>query len=211
MNTNIFSHEWQRVQLAMILLIVAFTESRLEAFLEIIYWDLNLFIQRNKIIEKVMLMLQLKLIRIKSCKKHKRSWVKVWKLSSSIWLVCSKIYMFFIDTNSVFCAISHIISLVCDDDAFLAFDTILEKVLTLNVRKKLNCQFISWKEDMLDVSMFHELKQIIQEFWISFDKTLIYDKYHDWVKRLEEETDFVQIMTIYCLRRATENVINGES
>ncbi len=195
----------------MILLIIAFTESRLEAFLEIIYWDLNLFIQRNKIIEKVMLMLQLKLIRIKSCKKHKRSWVKVWKLSSSIWLVCSKIYMFFIDTNSVFCAIFYIISLVCNDDVFLTFNMILKKVLMLNVWKRLNCQVISWKEDMLDVSMFHELKQIIQEFWISFDKTLIYDKYHDWVKRLEEETDFVQIMMIYCLRQVIENVINDES
>ncbi len=64
---------------------------------------------------------------------------------------------------------------------------------------------------MLDVLMFRELKQITQEFWISFDKTLIYDKYHDWVKRLEEETDFVQIMIIYCLWWATENVINNES
>ena len=64
---------------------------------------------------------------------------------------------------------------------------------------------------MLDVSMFRESKQITQEFWISFDETLIYDKYHDWVKRLEEETDFVQIITIYCLQRATENVINDES
>ncbi len=195
----------------MILLIAAFTESRFKVLLEIIYRDLNLFVQRDKIIEKVMLTLQLKLIRIKSCKKCKRSWVKVWKSSSSIWLVCSKIYMFFIDTNSVFCAISHIISLVCDDDVFLAFNMILEKVLTLSVWKKLNCQVISWKKDMLDVLMFRESKQITQEFWISFDKTLIYDKYHDWVKRLEEETDFVQIMIIYCLWWATENVINNES
>ncbi len=211
MNTNIFSHEWQRVQLAMILLIAAFIEFRSEVLLKIIYQDLNLFIQRDKIIEKVMLMLQLKLIRIKSRKKRKRSWVKVWKLNSSIWLTCSKIYTFFIDTNSVFCAISYIISLVCDDDVFLAFNTTLEKVLTLSVWKKLNCQVISWKEDMLDVSMFRESKQITQEFWISFDETLIYDKYHDWVKRLEEETGFVQIMTIYCLQWATENVINDES
>ncbi len=195
----------------MILLITAFAEFRLKALLEIIYRDLNLFVQRDKIIKKVTLTLQLKLIRIKSHKKHKRSWVKVWKLSSLIWLVCSKIYTFFIDTNSVFCAISHIISLVCNDDVFLAFNAILEKVLTLSIQKRLNCQFISWKEDMLDVSMFRESKQITQEFWISLNETLIYDKYHDWMKRLEEETDFVQIMTIYCLQRVTENVINDES
>jgi len=72
-NTNIFSHERQRVQLATILLIAAFAESRLEALLEIIYQDLNLFVQRDKTIEKVTLTLQLKLIRIKSRKKRKRS------------------------------------------------------------------------------------------------------------------------------------------
>ncbi len=64
---------------------------------------------------------------------------------------------------------------------------------------------------MLDVSMFRKSKQITQEFRTSLDETLIYDKYHDWVKRLEEETDFVQIMMIYCLRQVTENVINDES
>lgn len=63
---------------------------------------------------------------------------------------------------------------------------------------------------MLDVSMFRESKQITQGFRTSFDEALIYGKYHDWVKRLEE-TGFVQIMTIYCLRRATGNVINDES
>ena len=64
---------------------------------------------------------------------------------------------------------------------------------------------------MLDVPVFRGPKQITQGFRISLDEALIYGKYHDWVKRLGEETGFVQVMTIYCLRRATENVINGES
>lgn len=59
--------------------------------------------------------------------------------------------------------------------------------------------------------MFHESKQITQEFQISLEETFIYNKYHDWVKRWEEETDFVQIMMIYCFWWATKNVINDES
>lgn len=71
-NTNIFPHERQRVQLTTILLIAAFIESRLETFFEIIYRDLNLFVQRDKIIEEIILILQLKLIRTKSRKKRKK-------------------------------------------------------------------------------------------------------------------------------------------
>ncbi len=211
MNINIFSHERQWIQLATILLIAAFTKFRSEVLLEIIYQDLNLFIQRDKIIKKVMLTLQLKLIRIKSCKKRKRSWVTVRKLSSSIWLVYSKIYTFFIDTNSFFCAIFHIISLICNNNVYLALDLILKKVLMLSVQKKLNCQLISWKENVQDVSVFHLSMQTTQEFQISFNMLLLYNKYHDWVKRLKKETDFEQVFTIYCIQQATRNVINNES
>jgi len=210
-DTNTFPHERQRVQLATILLIAAFTGSRPGALLGITYRDLDLFVQRDKTTGEVALTLQLKLTRTKSRKKRKRPWVKAWKPSPSIWLACSKTYTFFIDTNPVFCAISHIISLACDDDAFLAPDTTPGKVLTLGVRKGLNCQAIPWKEGMLDVPVFRGPEQTTQGFRTSPDEALIYGKYHDWVKRLGEETGFVQVMTTYCLRRATGNAINGES
>ena len=69
---NTFPHERQRVQLATILLIAAFTRSRPGALLGITYRDLDLFIQRDKIIGEVALTLQLKLTRTKSRKKRKR-------------------------------------------------------------------------------------------------------------------------------------------
>ena len=72
-NINIFSHKRQRIQLITILLIVVFIKSRFEALLEITYRDLNLFVQRDKIIEEITLILQLKFTRIKSRKKRKRS------------------------------------------------------------------------------------------------------------------------------------------
>lgn len=59
--------------------------------------------------------------------------------------------------------------------------------------------------------VFRGSEQTTQGFRISPDEALTYGKYHDWVKRLGEETGFVQVMTTYCLRRATGNAINGES
>ena len=141
MTINIFFHERQRIQLATILLIVAFIdvavctyvvvkgwfvhlsmktaiyaiylvwwsirrigrcqvpgrkalprcilvwlipitiEFRFEVFLEITYRDLNLFIQRDKIIEKMTLTLQLNLISYEFRKTRMKSFVKVWKSS----------------------------------------------------------------------------------------------------------------------------------
>lgn len=59
--------------------------------------------------------------------------------------------------------------------------------------------------------VFRGLERTTQGLRTSPDEALTYDKYHDWVKRLGEETGFVQVMTTYCLRQATGNAINGES
>ena len=40
---------------------------------------------------------------------------------------------------------------------------------------------------------------------------LPYGRYQKWVKRLGEETGFVQVLTTYYLRRAAGNAINGKS
>ncbi len=71
-DTNTFPHERQRVQLATILLVAAFTGSRPGALLGITYRDLDLFVQRDKTTGEVALTLQLKLTRTKSRKKRKR-------------------------------------------------------------------------------------------------------------------------------------------
>jgi Protein of unknown function (DUF3435) len=106
--------------------------------------------------------------------------------------------------------ISHIISLACNDDAYLAPTMTPGKVLTLGVRKGLNCQPIPWKEEMQDVPVFRVPVQTPKGSGTSPDTALPYEKYHEWVKRLGEETGFVQVFTTYCLRRATGNAINGK-
>ncbi|KAL9127453.1 MAG: hypothetical protein Q9217_003670 [Psora testacea] len=121
-----------------------------------------------------------------------------------------KTYIFFIDTNPVFCIISHIISLACDDDAYLAPDMTPRKVLTLDVRRGLNCQQILWKEEILGVPVFRASVRTPNGYVISPDRELPYDQYHEWATRLAEETGFVQRFTTYCLRRATGNAINDD-
>ena len=120
-------------------------------------------------------------------------------------------YTFFIDTNSLFCVISHIVSLICDDDVYTLSDMTLRTVLTLNIWESLYCQLISWKENIMNASVFHISSQIIKWSELSQKKTFSYSKYHKWVKHLEEKTDFVQILITYCLWQTTENVINSES
>ena len=45
----------------------------------------------------------------------------------------------------------HIIGLACDDDAYRFSNTNPRTVLTLGVLRRLNCQPIPWKEDILEV------------------------------------------------------------
>ena len=110
----------------------------------------------------------------------------------------------------MFCIISHIVSLACNDKAFRFPDTTPRMVLTLGVRPGLNCQPIQWRDEMLDVPIFRLLGSSDQRTGRKPDGPLPYGLYHGWVKRLGEETGFVQVLTTYCLRRAAGNAINGE-
>jgi Protein of unknown function (DUF3435) len=106
--------------------------------------------------------------------------------------------------------ISHIVCLACDDGAYAFINMTPRTALTLGARPGLNCQAILWKEDIVDVPVFHAPVRTGDGMRTSPDETLSYGRYHEWVKRLGEETGFVQVLTTYCLRRATGNAINGE-
>ena len=110
----------------------------------------------------------------------------------------------------MFCVISIIVGLACNDKAFRFPHTTPRLVLTLGVRPGLNCQPIPWRDEMLDVPIFRLLGSSDQGTGRKADGPLPYGLYHGWVKRLGEETGFVQVLTTYCLRRAVGNAINGE-
>ncbi|KAI9889352.1 MAG: hypothetical protein M1814_005520 [Vezdaea aestivalis] len=193
-DTNVFPHERQRVQLATILLLAAFTGSRPQALLEIEYRDLDLFILHDAKTDKTHLMMQLQLTKTKSQKKRKRP----------------KTYTFCLDENPMFCIISHIISLAQADGAFAVRDLAADAIFKLKVRPGLRCQKISWSQDWLRKRVLRASVQTKAGVRTSEAEGLTYNKYNDWVKRLGVATGFVQVMTTYCLRRATGNRINDD-
>lgn len=62
---NFFSYERQRVQVAILLLLIAIIDSRFEALLGIIYDNIDLFVLRDKKTSEIALTLQLRLKKIK--------------------------------------------------------------------------------------------------------------------------------------------------
>lgn len=111
----------------------------------------------------------------------------------------------------MFYIISHIVSLVCNDKVFQFLNIISRMILTLEVRSNLNCQPILWRDEMLDVSIFRLLSSSNQGTSRKANEPLFYNLYHEWVKRLGEKIGFVQVLTTYYLRRATNNAINNKS
>lgn len=110
----------------------------------------------------------------------------------------------------MFCVISHIMGLACNDKAFRIPETPPRMVLTLGGRPSLHCQPIEWRDEMRDVYIFHLLSSPRQVKGREPGEPLPYSLYHGWVKRLGEEAGFVQVLTSYCLRRTAGNAINGE-
>ena len=106
--------------------------------------------------------------------------------------------------------IFHIIALACDDKVFLVLSITPRVILTLEVRPGLNCQSIQWHEEIKDKSVFRASSCSKREKGYEAYQSLSYDRYQEWVKHLEEETGFVQVLTTYCLRRAAGNAINGK-
>lgn len=114
------------------------------------------------------------------------------------------------DENPIFCVISHIIALACNDKAFLFPNITPRTVLTLGVRQGLNCQPIQWHDGVKDWPLFRASNNPGRRKDPEPCKALSYGKYQGWVKRLGQETGFVQVLTTYCLRRAAGNAINGK-
>lgn len=110
----------------------------------------------------------------------------------------------------MFCVISHIVGLACDDQAFLLSDVTPQVVFTLGVRPGMYCQSIPWRDDIKDQPVFRTSKSTPGKDGRERYAPLPYGQYQKWVKRLGEETGFVQVLTTYCLRRAAGNAINGK-
>ncbi|KAJ9609280.1 hypothetical protein H2204_015587 [Knufia peltigerae] len=192
---NWFPNERQRLQLAAILLLAAFTGSRPQALLDLTYGDLDLYIEKDAETRVDMLRLGVKLTKTKSRQKRKRP----------------KTYTFNLDDNPIFCVTTHIVSLAFDDSAFGPPDLKSPDILfRLRARREKGCQPIPWSKEMLDVPIFRRAIATKEGVETSPDRALTYNVYQAWVKRLGEALGYLQTLTTYCLRRALGNAINDD-
>ena len=99
------------------------------------------------------------------------------------------------DNNPCFRVISHIVALACDDEAFLVPSITPRVVFTLRIRPGLNCQPLQWHEEIKDNPVFRASSSPEREKDKVPHEPLPYGRYEEWVKRLEEETGFTQVLT----------------
>ncbi|KAI9715682.1 MAG: hypothetical protein M1812_005834 [Candelaria pacifica] len=117
----------------------AFTGSQPGALLSVKYQDIDLFILQDPKTGENKLMLQLQLENTKSRQKCKRP----------------NTYTFNVDSNPMFCVISHLIALAHDDEAYAAPNlTSPERVFDLRVKPGLGCQPITWGKGKLNTPVF---------------------------------------------------------
>ena len=91
-----------------------------------------------------------------------------------------KTYIFFIDDNLIFCVISHIVALACDDQAFLFSEITPRVVFTLGVRPGLNCQPIPWRDDIKDKPVFRTSSFTYRKDGKELYESLPYGQYQKW-------------------------------
>ena len=103
------------------------------------------------------------------------------------------------------CSIFHVLTLIFADDAFDALCIRSPSdVFRLGVKPGLRSQAIPWKPHLLHRPLFVAPEKVIN----SPERTLPYAQYYRWLTRLGAETGFVQVLTMYYLRRATGNAVN---
>jgi hypothetical protein len=65
---------------------------------------------------------------------------------------------------------------------------------------------------MLDIPVFRQaIIRLKHGVYTSPTLRLTYRQYHGWITRLGEALGFVHTLTMYCLRRALGNAINGKT
>ncbi|KAK5312400.1 hypothetical protein LTR93_011344 [Exophiala xenobiotica] len=191
---NVFPNERQRLQLAANPVAGGVHRSRPQALLNLTYRDLDLYIEKNAESGVDMLRLGVKLTKTKSRQKRTRP----------------KTYTVDLDDNPIFCVITHIVSLAFDDSTCGPPDLDSPDVLfRLRARRDKGCQPIPWRKDMMDVPIFRWAVATKEGVKTSTEKVLTYNVYQAWVRRLGEALGYLQTLTMYCLRRALGNAING--
>ena len=116
--------------------------------------------------------------------------------------VCSTIFFFTEVDDSIFCPITHLVSLALADGAFEAPSLQTPKqVFELKVWGPVSCTPLRWKQEKLATPIFRR----------DNDDALPYSQFQEYLNRLGRAAGFKEKLTSYCFRRGTANVVDRKS
>lgn len=103
------------------------------------------------------------------------------------------------------------LALAFTDDAFEA-PTLknMMQICSLEIKDPVKCIHLRWKESILKTPFFRQAIKIDGKFETSSIKPLPYATLNHYTNRLGEATGFEEPLTLYCIRRAVGNAVNGK-
>jgi hypothetical protein len=121
----------------------------------------------------------------------------------------STIFFFTEVDDPIFCPITHLISLAIADGAFEAPSlTTAERVFEHKVWGPVACTPLNWKPEMLKTPIFRRDERTVDGVITSPTLALTYSQFRDCLIRLGLAVGFLLILTCYCFRRGTANVVD---
>jgi hypothetical protein len=123
----------------------------------------------------------------------------------------STIFFFTEVDDPILCPITHLVSLAIADEAFDAPSlTTAKRVFEHKVWGPVLCTPLNWKQKMLKIPIFRRDERIVGSVVTSPTLALTYSQFRDCLIRLGLLVGFLLILTCYCFRRGTANVVDRE-
>ncbi|KAL9049391.1 MAG: hypothetical protein Q9162_007245 [Coniocarpon cinnabarinum] len=206
-DTFAFPIERQRVQLSLLLLIIAYTTSRPGALVEahcahgtnecLVYKDVRLLVIPNpEEPDRNVIVMEVSLRYTKGRRDTNRP---------TIFLFHER------EDNLTMCPILHMLALALADEAFEAGIRSVEDIYRLRVTGGRNSLELRWKESMLDVPVFRRLVSSKEGITTSSTRALTYNVFNKSLRDLGQRAGLRWPLTPYCLRRAAGNALDGQA
>ncbi|OBT53129.1 hypothetical protein VE04_05757 [Pseudogymnoascus sp. 24MN13] len=110
--------------------------------------------------------------------------------------------------DPILCAITHFVSLALEDRAFEAPSlTTPKRVFEHKIHGPVNCTELHWKEEMLKRPIFRRDDPRRDDLEAAV-AALPYNQLHDPLNRLGKIAGIKELLTSYCFRRGTANVVD---
>jgi len=221
-----FSHERERVQFSLFLLLCAYTSSRPGALVEssadgirgsgdaLRYRDVKLTLIRNPVAgEKDVLVLEITLLLMKG-KRHMKEPYVLRRAGADIvgceLTIDSTTYVLHEqDDNLALCPVLHFLALAFSDNAFKAPDLDCpEAIYQMKVPEPRQAIELEWDGEILNKCIFRRAEKGVSGMKIS-DRVLPYYSISKHFRKAGQDAGFRENLTPYAIRRATGNAVNS--